>query len=75
MDSHLIVKKLVEHDEKLDNLVTKEEFGDFKDEFLTTMDEPMLILRRLDQEKLVTTHRLDEHEKEIVRIKATIKLD
>ena len=55
MNEDKIISKLIEHDRKLDEVVTKSEFNDFKDKVLTGQDKMMNILERLDQERIFTT--------------------
>lgn len=60
MDEGRVVKKLLEHDEKLAELVTRREFDAFRGEYLQGQDEMMTILKRLDQERIFTALRNGE---------------
>lgn len=51
MSNEKIIQKLLEHDEKLKELVTKVEFSGFRNEVLVNQDKMMAILERLDQER------------------------
>ena len=43
-----IIQKLIEHDKKLDEIVTKGEFKQYKEEMLSGQDKMLQILERLD---------------------------
>ncbi len=82
MNEDRIITKLAEHDQKLGELVTKTEFHKFKDQVLSTQDEMLTILRRLDEERIFTTawvkrieKEVEEHTKEIARIKTELKIN
>ena len=55
MNEDKIIQKLSEHDEKLSELVTKKDFSDFKNQILTTHDEIITILNKLDDERIFTS--------------------
>lgn len=81
MDEKLIVKKLLEHDQRFDELLTKKEFYEFKSQIMTGMDKMLVILQRLDQERIFTNQaiqriqrQIDEQQKDILRIKKVLKL-
>ncbi len=81
MNEDKIISKLIEHDRKLDEVVTKSEFNDFKDKVLTGQDKMMNILERLDQERIFTTawvgrieKEVEEHTREIKNIKQALKI-
>jgi hypothetical protein len=80
MDNTPIINKLLEHDEKLssiqDRMVTREDFH----QLLQTEDQMMVILKRLDEERVFTTawvkrieHMVEEQEKELTQQKEEIK--
>lgn len=48
MDETKIINKLLEHDQKFEQLITKQEFNHFKNEVQANFDEALQILRRLD---------------------------
>jgi len=54
MNEDLILKKLLEHDEKLNSLVEKGEFQELKMDMLTRQDEILTILKKLDEERIFT---------------------
>lgn len=65
----------------LEELVTKEEFGGFRNENFSRLDEMMVVLRRVDQERVFTfeyVRRLesdiDRNRQEIDRIKSVLKI-
>jgi len=81
MEESKIVKKLLEHDQRFDQMVTKKEFQNFRNEVLTAQDEMIGILRRLDQERIFTTEwvkriegEVEKQKNEIARIKQTLKI-
>lgn len=81
MNEDRIIAKLAEHDQKFGDLVTKGEFNQFKERVLSTQDEMLSILRRLDEERIFTTawvkrieKEVEEHTKEIARIKSELKI-
>ena len=75
MDEDKVIKKLAEHDQRFDELVTKSEFREFKNSFLHTQDEIMTILRRLDEERVFTAAWIQRIEKENATIKAHLKIN
>ena len=65
----------------LEELVTKEEFDGFKNENFSRLDEIMVVLRRVDQERVFTFEHIkrlesdiDKNRHEIDRIKAVLKI-
>ena len=44
MNEDKIIEKLIEHDEKLDRLLTREEFNEFKDDFFQGQDQVMTVM-------------------------------
>lgn len=65
----MLAKKAIEHDARFDELVTKNEFNDFKDEVLSGQDEMLTILQNLQQEIPAIAHAVTRHDKDISRIK------
>lgn len=71
-------------DQKIETLVTKEHFNASfaaldkkfvtKDEFHTRMDEVVIILKRLDQERVFTVEWIRRIEGDVSRIKHHLKL-
>ena len=73
--------KLIATKEDLKNLVSKEEFAEFKERSLTRLDEIMTILKRLDEKRLFTFEmvkriegQVEEQRKEINEIKEVLKI-
>ncbi len=62
MDSQFdfLAKKVLEHDERLDrietNMVTKDEFQEFRSEMLNGMDKLVNLAEKKDQELTIATH-------------------
>ncbi|MDP1808682.1 MAG: hypothetical protein Q8L35_04000 [Actinomycetota bacterium] len=48
MDESKVIQKLIEHDKRFEQLVTKKEFTEFRDENFNRLDDVMVILKRLD---------------------------
>ncbi len=69
MNEDKIIEKLFDHDRKLDTLVTKNEFHDFRDRVLDTQDEMVTILRRLDEERVSANRWIERIEKEVETIR------
>ena len=67
-----IVKRLIEHDEKLDNLVTKHDFVDFRDQMLSGQDHILKILTKLDEERIFTIEWVKRIDTEIQRLKSLV---
>lgn len=81
MNEDKIISKLIEHDKKIDEVVTKTEFAEFRDKVLTGQDRMMNVLERLDQERIFTTawvgrieKEVEEHTREIKNIKQALKI-
>ncbi len=75
-----IFQKLLDHEVRLrrieETMVTKQEFGEFKNELFTTLDHMTTVLNRLDQERVFTfetikrmQNQIDDQQKEINTIK------
>lgn len=82
MNKQEIVRKLIEHDVKLDQTVTAAEFSLFRDTVLVNLDEILTIVRRLDSENTAATawlKRLDAgagvQATEIAEIKRLLTVD
>ena len=76
-----IIAKLVEHDEKLNNTVTKDEFREFKEEYLNRQDAVMAVLKRLDEDRVFINKnvgrfedKVEEHSKDIKKLKLQLKI-
>lgn len=79
MSDDKIIKKLIEHDEKLEALEDKMEAG-FKDT-IGKLEKITTIVQRLDQERVFTNEwikrvegQLEKQEKEITKIKQILKI-
>jgi hypothetical protein len=57
--------KFVDLETRIDNCVTKDEFNEFRNETNSNFDKILVILNRLDQERVFTNHRFNRIEKAI----------
>jgi hypothetical protein len=73
MDKKILGQLATKQD--LEKLVTKEEFSDFQNENLTRLDDVLVILRRLDQERVFSTERVNRIEGEVQQLRAEISRD
>lgn len=76
-----IALEVTKHTDAIKNLVTRDEFNEFRDENLTRLDEMTTILRRLDEERLFTFEmvkrietEVEKQRKEINQIKEVLKI-
>lgn len=81
MDEDRIINKLLEHDERLSEMVTKGEFQEFRREVTTANEKMITILERLDQERIFTAEWIkriesdvERHSQEIARMKQVLKI-
>ncbi|TAL19939.1 hypothetical protein EPN90_02110 [Patescibacteria group bacterium] len=74
MNEEKIINKLLEIEEKLGLLATKEELHQFQAEVMDAFDKQWVILQRLDQERIFTTEWIRRIEDDVNRIKAHLKL-
>ncbi len=65
MSEDLIIKKLLEHDERFTKLVSSEEFQDLKNKILNGQDTMIGILQRLDEERIFTIKWIKEIETKV----------
>ena len=79
MDKRILSQLATRHD--LERFATKEELDGYKNENLSRLDEVLVILKRLDQERVFTTEwvkriesEVETHRGEISKIKSSIKL-
>jgi len=79
MDDSKILKKLFEHDQRFEDVDVK--LTNFRDEMLTGMDKIMVILQRLDQERIFTNEAIrrlekgqERQQKEIDHIKQVLNI-
>ena len=63
MDEKLLRQLATKQD--LDTRVTKHEFSDFKNETFNRFDDVMVILKRLDQERVFSNERVNRIEGEV----------
>ncbi|MDD5195843.1 MAG: hypothetical protein PHQ96_09265 [Candidatus Omnitrophica bacterium] len=69
-----IALEVVKHTEAIKGLVTKGEFSEFRNENFTRLDNMMVVLSRLDEERVFTIERVRRIEKEIGKIKSRLAL-
>lgn len=79
MDSDKIVKKLLEHDERFDQVDQKISLLD--DKMNTRLDQILVIVQRLDQERLFTfeivkrmQNDIEAQQKEMKKVKRILKI-
>ena len=65
MNEEKIIEKLLRHDQRFDHL--KAEMRQMRREYLHGQDQIMVILKRLDEERLFTTHWIQRIEAKIGR--------
>jgi hypothetical protein len=68
MDEKLLRQLATKQD--LDTLVTKDEFSDFKNETFNRFADVMVILKRLDQERVFSNERVNRIEGEVQMLQA-----
>lgn len=63
MDNDEILRKLASHELRLmsieENMATKTDLAELRNAIMNGLDKQMVILQRLDQERVVAAHRLD----------------
>ncbi len=69
MDETKVLQKLIEHDERLDRIEHKLDSLVSRDEFNGKMDKMLVILERLDQERVFTSEWIKRIENDVERIK------
>lgn len=74
MPEEQIIQKLLEHDEKLKEIHKRLDQTLTKSEFLEQFDKAMVILQRLDQERVFTIERIKRLEAEVDRIKLRLNI-
>mgnify|MGYP001581038299 CR=1 FL=1 len=88
MNEDKIIEKLIEHDARFDECVTKDEFHSFREELRLTNDQMMVILKRLDEERYFTAEwirrveddvkilklKTQEHEEMLYRVKKELHI-
>jgi len=70
VDETKVIQKLIEHDKRFDQLVTKEEFSEFRDENFNRFDDVMVILKRLDQKRVFSNERVNRIEANVEALRA-----
>ena len=68
-----IIAKLLEHDDKLANIVTAEEFQKFRGEVLHGQDLMVTILKRLDEERIFTHKWVKDIENKVEETRAEVQ--
>ena len=74
MTEDKIVKKLVEHNERLDRSEEKLDKVATRDEMNARMDELLVILRKLDEDRLFTFAIYKRLEKDVEKVKKILKI-
>lgn len=74
MNEDKIIQKLIEMDAKLDGVVAKDDFNSFKKEYFNGQDQVMVILKKLDQERVFTIEWVRRIETDVARIKEVLKI-
>ena len=65
--------QVIKNSEVINEMVTKEEFNQFRHDVLSGQDKMMTILTRLDQERIFTTEWIRRIEGDVERNKGEIK--
>jgi hypothetical protein len=66
--------EVLKHSEVINNLVTRHEFNEKMDKVIEGQDKMMVILARLDQERIFTIERIRHVEEELNKIKVHLAL-
>ncbi len=88
MNEDAVIRKLLEHDIKLDALLTRTDFDQFKNTYFNGQDQAMRILTRLDEERVFTNkaigriqdelneqrQKIMEHEEWLTKIKTKLQI-
>ncbi len=74
MNEDKILQKLAEHDARLDRLEEKMDQMVTKDEFNAKMDKVLTILGRLDQERIFTQEWIHRIEADVEKIKRQLHI-
>ena len=74
MDESLIIQKLVSLDEKISGLATQESLRKLSTDITHALDDQMVILQRLDQERLFTIERIKRIEVDVEELKIRLKM-
>jgi chromosome segregation ATPase len=69
-----IAAQVAKNTEAIKKMVTRDEFNEFKKEMWSRLDKMMVILVRLDQERVIQNKRIDQLEEDMARVKAYIGL-
>jgi len=73
MNEDRVIEKLLEHDGRFDKMVTKEEFGEFKEEFRDGQDKVVKMLTNIQAEQATTTSALMRHDGRIDMLEEDVK--
>lgn len=72
MDENKVIKKLLEHDEEFEKI--RSELKENQDEILTRLDGIMVIVQRIDQERIFTFEYVKRLQKDIDKVKKILKI-
>ncbi|OGH69019.1 MAG: hypothetical protein A2754_00980 [Candidatus Magasanikbacteria bacterium RIFCSPHIGHO2_01_FULL_47_8] len=73
MNEDKIIQKLLEQDDKLASIVTKEEFQQTRNEILSGQDTMITILKRLDEERIFANKWIKDIETKVARQEEEIR--
>lgn len=65
MNTDLLVKKVIAHDEQLATMVTQATFDTFRRETTSTLDHILTVVTRIDEERYATVARFDRLEERL----------
>ncbi|MBP9749035.1 hypothetical protein KBD18_02395 [Patescibacteria group bacterium] len=74
MDEQKVVQKLIELDEKVETMATQKSIDHLSSFVSKALDDQLVILQRLDQERVFTTERVKRIETELEQVKLQLKL-
>ena len=74
MNEDRVIEKLIQIDGRLDYMVTKQEFSDFKDAYFSGQDRMIRILERVDQERVFTNEKIKQLEADVRNIKLRLQI-
>lgn len=74
MNEEKIIHKLLDIEAKMDQVTTKKDLQEFRDENIEQHDLMMTMLTRLDQERIFTQERIKRLEEDFERIKIQLKI-
>ncbi|KKW31143.1 MAG: hypothetical protein UY76_C0065G0006 [Candidatus Uhrbacteria bacterium GW2011_GWA2_52_8d] len=74
MNEDKIIEKLLEHDEKFEEMATKSGLSALENKVMTSLDRITVILNRLDEERYFTTEWIRRVEEDLKQTRKTIDL-